>query len=103
MVYVYRHFVGMNLATLNNAMSRNLRALMKAKTTQNQKDWKEEGLFNFSYSLLFRYEKASSTHTRALMLLTMSKEECQKLPTKQFTHRSILWSSVCKPSNKNVG
>lgn len=49
-----RHFVGMNLATLNSAMSRNLRALMKAKTTQNQKDWKEEGLFNFSYSLLFR-------------------------------------------------
>uniref|UniRef100_A0AAX7UVL6 Prostacyclin synthase n=1 Tax=Astatotilapia calliptera TaxID=8154 RepID=A0AAX7UVL6_ASTCA len=89
-----RHFVGMNLATLNSAMSRNLRALMKAKTTQNQKDWKEEGLFNFSYSLLFRYEKASSTHTRAVMLLTMSKEECQKLPTKQFTHRSILWSSV---------
>lgn len=54
MVYVYRHFVGMNLATLNSAMSRNLRALMKAKTTQNQKDWKEEGLFNLSYSLLFR-------------------------------------------------
>ncbi|XP_031613061.1 prostacyclin synthase-like [Oreochromis aureus] len=49
-----RHFVGMNLATLNSAMSRNLQALMKAKTTQNQKDWKEEGLFNFSYSLLFR-------------------------------------------------
>lgn len=49
-----RHFVGMNLAALNSTMSRNLQALLKAKTHRNQKDWKEEGLFDFSYSLLFK-------------------------------------------------
>uniref|UniRef100_A0A3Q0SRB6 Prostacyclin synthase n=1 Tax=Amphilophus citrinellus TaxID=61819 RepID=A0A3Q0SRB6_AMPCI len=49
-----RHFAGMNLAALNSTMSRNLHALLKAKAHRNQKDWKEEGLFDFSYSLLFK-------------------------------------------------
>ncbi|XP_028262471.1 prostacyclin synthase-like [Parambassis ranga] len=49
-----RHFHGINLATLNSTMSRNLQALLKAEMTPNQKDWKEEGLFDLSYSLLFK-------------------------------------------------
>lgn len=49
-----RHLLGMNLATLNCTMSQHLQALLKGETSQNQKDWKEEGLFNFSYSLLFK-------------------------------------------------
>ncbi|XP_070758027.1 prostacyclin synthase-like [Enoplosus armatus] len=49
-----KHFLGMNLAVLNGTMSRHLQDLLKAEMPQNQKDWKEEGLFNFSYSLLFK-------------------------------------------------
>ncbi|KAM3621571.1 uncharacterized protein V6R79_012942 [Siganus canaliculatus] len=49
-----RYFQGVNLNTLNSTMSRHLQALLKAKMPQNQKDWKEEGLFNLSYSLLFK-------------------------------------------------
>ncbi|XP_039971381.1 prostacyclin synthase-like [Xiphias gladius] len=49
-----KHFIGMNLAALNSNMSRHLQALLKAEMPQNQKDWKEEGLFDFSYSLLFK-------------------------------------------------
>ncbi|XP_008287653.1 prostacyclin synthase-like [Stegastes partitus] len=49
-----RHFLGKNLATLNSTMGRHLQVLLKAETPQNQKDWKEEGLFDFSYSLLFK-------------------------------------------------
>ncbi|KAM9410292.1 prostacyclin synthase-like [Pholidichthys leucotaenia] len=49
-----RHFMGMNLTNLNNTMSRNLQTLLKAEMPQNQKDWKEDTLFNFSYSSLFK-------------------------------------------------
>ncbi|KAI3370118.1 hypothetical protein L3Q82_024909, partial [Scortum barcoo] len=49
-----KHFLGTNLAALNSTMSRHLQALLKAEMPQNQKDRKEEGLFNFSYSLLFK-------------------------------------------------
>lgn len=49
-----QHFRGANLAWLNNTAHRHLRALLKAETPQNQTDWKQEGLFNFSYSLLFK-------------------------------------------------
>ncbi|XP_070693508.1 prostacyclin synthase-like [Pempheris klunzingeri] len=49
-----KHFLGMNLAVLNSTTSRHLQALLKAKMPQNQKDWKVEGLFDFSYSLLFK-------------------------------------------------
>ncbi|XP_037636087.1 prostacyclin synthase-like [Sebastes umbrosus] len=49
-----QHFQGMNLATMNSTMSRHLQASLKAEMPQNQKDWKEEGLFNLSYSLLFQ-------------------------------------------------
>lgn len=48
------HFLGMNLAGLNSAMGRHLQRLLRAENALNQKDWKEEGLFNFSYSLLFK-------------------------------------------------
>nr|XP_020463497.1 prostacyclin synthase [Monopterus albus] len=48
------HFMGMNLAALNSTMSRHLKALLKAEMPQNQKDWKQKGLFDFSYSLLFK-------------------------------------------------
>ncbi|XP_020497788.1 prostacyclin synthase [Labrus bergylta] len=47
-------FHGMNLSALNSTISRNLQAMLNAKMPQNQKDWKEEGLFDFSYSLLFK-------------------------------------------------
>lgn len=46
--------MGMNLGVLNSIMSRHMQALLKAEMPQNQKDWKEEGLFNLSYSLLFK-------------------------------------------------
>ncbi|XP_044205351.1 prostacyclin synthase-like [Thunnus albacares] len=49
-----QHFLGMNFAALNSAMSRHLQALLKAEMPQNQKDQKEEGLFNFSYGVLFK-------------------------------------------------
>uniref|UniRef100_UPI0037E80036 prostacyclin synthase-like n=1 Tax=Semicossyphus pulcher TaxID=241346 RepID=UPI0037E80036 len=49
-----KHFLGMNLSTLNSTMGRHLEALLKAEMPQNQKDWKEEELFDFSYSLLFK-------------------------------------------------
>nr|QQL94728.1 cytochrome P450 8a1a [Lateolabrax maculatus] len=49
-----KHFLGMNLSALTSTSSRHLQALLKAEMPQNQKDWKEEGLFNFSYSLLFK-------------------------------------------------
>lgn len=49
-----KHFMGMNLAVLNSTLRRHLQRLLKAKIPQNQKDWKEEGLFSFSYSLLFK-------------------------------------------------
>ncbi|XP_040890709.1 prostacyclin synthase-like [Toxotes jaculatrix] len=49
-----KHFMGMNLVALNSTMSRHLQALLKAEMPQNQKDWKEEGLFDFSYGLLFK-------------------------------------------------
>lgn len=46
--------MGMNLGTLNTTVGRHLQALLKAKMPKNQKDWKEDGLFDFSYSLLFK-------------------------------------------------
>ncbi|KAG7494733.1 prostacyclin synthase [Solea senegalensis] len=49
-----KHFMGVNLTTLNGTMSRHLRALLTAEMPPNQKHWKDEGLFNFSYSLLFK-------------------------------------------------
>ncbi|XP_023270013.1 prostacyclin synthase [Seriola lalandi dorsalis] len=49
-----KHFMGMNLDALNSTVSRHLQALLKAEMPQNRKDWKEEGLFDFSYSLLFK-------------------------------------------------
>uniref|UniRef100_A0A7N8WY26 Prostacyclin synthase n=1 Tax=Mastacembelus armatus TaxID=205130 RepID=A0A7N8WY26_9TELE len=48
-----KHFMGTNLAALNHTMSRHIQALLKAEMPPNQKDWKEKGLFDFSYSLLF--------------------------------------------------
>lgn len=50
----HRYFLGMHMGALNSTMSRHMKALLKAEMPQNQKDWKEEGLFNLSYSLLFK-------------------------------------------------
>ncbi|KAM3877554.1 prostacyclin synthase-like [Diretmus argenteus] len=49
-----QHFYGGSLALLNRTIHRHLRALLKAEAPQNKTDWKEEGLFSFSYSLLFK-------------------------------------------------
>ncbi|KAK7916705.1 hypothetical protein WMY93_012466 [Mugilogobius chulae] len=49
-----QHFLGMNLSSLNISMGRHLHNLLKAENSMNQKDWKDEGLFNFSYGLLFK-------------------------------------------------
>ncbi|XP_003973292.2 prostacyclin synthase-like [Takifugu rubripes] len=49
-----QHFLGMNLCGLNSSMSRHMLEVAKAEMPQNQKDWKEDGLFNLSYSLLFK-------------------------------------------------
>lgn len=51
---VHRHFLGESLGGLNGSMSRHLLEVVKAEMPQNQKDWKEDGLFNLSYSLLFK-------------------------------------------------
>ncbi|KAM8914322.1 prostacyclin synthase-like [Spinachia spinachia] len=48
-----KHFLEGNFATLNSTMSRHLLVSLEAEG-QNQKDWKDEGLFSFSYSLLFK-------------------------------------------------
>lgn len=49
--------MGGSLSTLNSTMSRNLETLLKTEMPLNQRNWKEEGLFHLSYSLLFKYEK----------------------------------------------
>ncbi|XP_049894899.1 prostacyclin synthase-like [Epinephelus moara] len=49
-----KHFQRMNLAALNGTMSRHLQASLNADMPQNQKDWKEKGLFDLSYSVLFK-------------------------------------------------
>ncbi|KAJ3603210.1 hypothetical protein NHX12_030953 [Muraenolepis orangiensis] len=49
-----KHFQGAGLTLINVTMRRQLAALLKAETARNQKDWKVDGLFSFSYSLLFR-------------------------------------------------
>ncbi|XP_037346783.2 prostacyclin synthase-like [Pungitius pungitius] len=48
-----KHFLGVNSAAVNSTTSRHLLASLEAET-HNQKDWKDEGLFSFSYSLLFK-------------------------------------------------
>lgn len=50
----HRHFLGMNLCDLNSNMSRHMQEVLKAEMPQNQKDWKEDGLFNLTYSFLFK-------------------------------------------------
>ncbi|MED6292823.1 hypothetical protein CHARACLAT_004535 [Characodon lateralis] len=49
-----RHFMGASLSTLNSTMSRNLETLLKSEMLYNQSNWKEEGLLQLSYSLLFK-------------------------------------------------
>ncbi|KAM9860348.1 prostacyclin synthase-like isoform 2-T2 [Aulostomus maculatus] len=41
-------------ALMKQSMRRHLQSLLKAEMPQNQKYWKEEGLFNFCYSVLFK-------------------------------------------------
>uniref|UniRef100_A0A1A8EIM5 Prostacyclin synthase n=1 Tax=Nothobranchius korthausae TaxID=1143690 RepID=A0A1A8EIM5_9TELE len=48
------YFLGTSISSLNSAMGRHLETLLKTETLQNQRNWKKEGLFNLSYSLLFR-------------------------------------------------
>lgn len=54
--------MGTNLAVVTSTMGRHLQTLLKAKMPQNQKDWKQEGLFDFSYQLLFKYDKTHASH-----------------------------------------
>uniref|UniRef100_A0A8B9RKS6 Prostacyclin synthase n=1 Tax=Astyanax mexicanus TaxID=7994 RepID=A0A8B9RKS6_ASTMX len=51
-----RHFHGESLSCLNHNMQNHLQTLLMFETTatQNQTDWKHDGLFGFCYSLLFR-------------------------------------------------
>ncbi|KAL4655962.1 prostacyclin synthase-like [Arapaima gigas] len=48
------HFNRDNLTRLNITMYRSLQALLASDAPPNRMDWKQDGLFNFSYSLLFR-------------------------------------------------
>nr|XP_015815316.2 prostacyclin synthase [Nothobranchius furzeri] len=48
------YFLGTSMSTLNSTMGRHLETLLRTETLQNQRNWKKEGLFNLSYSLLFR-------------------------------------------------
>lgn len=92
--------MGMNLSTLSCSVDRHLQALLKSEMPQNQKDWKVEGLFDFSYRILFKYDQTPAAHT----LLAMPEEVhlCRKSSAKQFTLKSILRFSVCKHSEKNL-
>ncbi|KAK2862158.1 hypothetical protein Q5P01_001691 [Channa striata] len=81
-----KHFIGMNLATLNCTMERNLKALLKAEMPPNQKDWKKEGLFDFSYRLLFKAGKFDG------LLTKMARETLR--PEEKKTAQSVrqrLW------------
>ncbi|XP_015243818.1 PREDICTED: prostacyclin synthase-like [Cyprinodon variegatus] len=49
-----RHFMGSSLSTLNSSMNRNMEILLKSEMPHNQRNWKQEGLFHLSYSLLFK-------------------------------------------------
>ncbi|KAJ8409333.1 hypothetical protein AAFF_G00235310 [Aldrovandia affinis] len=49
-----RHFQGESLACLNSIMEGNLQALLRSEMLQDKANWKQDGLFNFCYSLLFR-------------------------------------------------
>ncbi|XP_066520222.1 prostacyclin synthase-like [Hoplias malabaricus] len=50
-----RYFQGEHLTCLNHNMQNHLLTLLTNEmTTQNQTDWKHDGLFSFCYSLLFR-------------------------------------------------
>ncbi|XP_008318139.1 prostacyclin synthase [Cynoglossus semilaevis] len=49
-----KHFVGTNLNALNSSTSRHLQALLKGEMPSNQKHWKDEELFDFSYRILFK-------------------------------------------------
>ncbi|XP_029007921.1 prostacyclin synthase-like isoform X2 [Betta splendens] len=49
-----KHFMVANATVLNSAVNRHLRALLQAEIPQNQKDWKDEGLFDFSFRILFK-------------------------------------------------
>ncbi|XP_053353676.1 prostacyclin synthase-like [Clarias gariepinus] len=50
-----RHFHGKSLLSLNHVMENHLRTLLTLETgALNQSDWKQDGLFNFCYSLMFR-------------------------------------------------
>ncbi|XP_048877572.1 prostacyclin synthase-like [Brienomyrus brachyistius] len=49
-----QHFHGENLTHLNATMHRNLQTLLTSDILLNRMDWKQDGLFRFCYSLLFR-------------------------------------------------
>ncbi|KAK3574780.1 hypothetical protein QTP86_018304 [Hemibagrus guttatus] len=50
-----RHFQGESLLCMNNVMENHLQTLLTLETEAlNQTDWKEDGLFHFCYSLMFR-------------------------------------------------
>ncbi|KAJ8361179.1 hypothetical protein SKAU_G00177040 [Synaphobranchus kaupii] len=49
-----RHFQGESLTCLNSVMQGNLQGLLQSETLQDRENWKQAGLFNFCYSLLFR-------------------------------------------------
>ncbi|KAG9353262.1 hypothetical protein JZ751_017838 [Albula glossodonta] len=50
-----RHFQGESLTCLNSIMKGNLQSLLlRSETPQDRENWKQDGLFNFCYSLLFR-------------------------------------------------
>ncbi|KPP69151.1 prostacyclin synthase-like [Scleropages formosus] len=51
---MHKHFHGESLARLNATMYRNLRGLLESDTLPDPTRWKQDGLFNFSYGLLFR-------------------------------------------------
>ncbi|KAB5584142.1 hypothetical protein PHYPO_G00104020 [Pangasianodon hypophthalmus] len=50
-----RHFQGESLLRLNHVMENHLRTLLSQETEAlNQSGWKQDGLFDFCYSLMFR-------------------------------------------------
>lgn len=94
---VCRHFRGMNFTTLNGTMSRHLQTLLKAEIPENQKYWKEEGLFDFSFSVLFKYERVF-LFPRTCSWLCQKKHV--KLLAKLFKYLSVLCCFICKHSKE---
>lgn len=58
--FTFRHFQGFSVAKLSRTMTANIEKLLLSDTKSDSASrWRQDGLFNFCYSLLFRYHISS--------------------------------------------